>query len=123
MTDVAVAQTALVAGTASVDILAGGTDIDTGEFAVIACANGESGLVIVFQEQDGASATCEFLAGDYPPASLSALGSDTVSLAANDVVAYVPEAGRHLQDNGTIRVLVTGGVMIFAFYMPTGYGG
>ena len=123
MSDTAVATTALVPGTASIDVLAAGTAISTGNTAVITVSSGggEHQLVLLIQETASAVATLSVEAGDYPPAATSSLGADSVSMAADDVLVYQPEQGRHLQNNGTIRILVTGAVRIFAFRLQAGY--
>lgn len=121
MTDVAVAQTPLVPGTKSADLVGGGTDINTGETAVIACANGETRVILFIQELDSAALTLSVEAGDYPPAATQGKGALAVALDSLDQRLLVVEGGRHLQNNGTIRVLVTGGCRIFAFTMPAGY--
>lgn len=123
MSDTAVSTTALTPGTAGADIVAGGTAISTGNTAVITVSadGGEHRLLLVIEETGSTTATLSVLAGDYPPAATSGKGADTISLAANDVVPYLVEQGRHLQDNGTIRILVTGAVKIFAYRLPAGY--
>ena len=124
MSDTAVSTTALIPGTAGDDILAAGTAISTGNTAVITVGNdgGEASLLLVIQETASSTATLSVEAGDYPPAATSAKGADSVSMAADDVIPYIVEAGRHLQNNGTIRILVTGAVRIFAYRLPRGYG-
>ena len=123
MTDTAVATTALAVGTIGADLVGGGTAISTGNTAVITVSadGGEHRLVLIIEETATAAATLSVEAGDYPPSPTADLGADTITLASLDVVAYLIEQGRHLQNNGTIRILVTGAVKIMAYRLPKGY--
>ena len=123
MADTAVSTTTLTPGAASADLVGGGTAVSTGNTAVIDVdtGGGEHNLVLVFQETASAVATLSVEAGDYPPSPTAGLGADSISMAADDVLVYQPEMGRHLQNNGTIRVLVTGAVKVFAFRLQAGY--
>lgn len=122
MADTPVAITQLVPGTEGIDLIGGGTAISTGNTAVITISSGagETGLALIIEETGSTTATLSVLAGAYPPAATSGKGADSISLAANDLRLYVPEAGRHI-NAGTIRILVTGAVKITAYRMPVGY--
>lgn len=126
MADNDITVTRLTTNTAGSDMIAGGTDNDTGEtFAIDVSGDstlpymaGEDRLLIILEEQDGSTASVVFDAGDYPPSPLKDKGSLTISLTANDMLPLVLEAGRFLQSDGTITGTVTGGVMVIAFRIP-----
>lgn len=123
MADVTVTLTRMAANTATSDLLASLSDHNTGETGEVSVAGdttlpytaGDDRLMLMFEEQDGSTASVVIDAGDYPPSALKDKGSLTVSLAANDFKAIVLEAGRFLQNDGKITWTVTGGVRIGAF--------
>lgn len=126
MADNTVTLTRLTLNTISSDLIAALTDNDTGEtFGIDVSGDttlpsmaGDDRLLLVLEEQDGSTASVEFDAGDYPPSALKDKGSLSVDLAANDLVLLELEAGRFLQNDGTITGTVTGGVRIGAFRIP-----
>lgn len=118
MADVSISKTALVENTRSGDLVAGGTDINTGQTFEIAAANQTDDLVLILEEQDGSTATVTFDAGDEPPSMRAGLGSLTISLAANDLRALILEGGRFIQSDGKITGSITGGVRITALDLP-----
>ena len=126
MADVTTTLTRLNPNTLSADLIAGGQDHNTGETGEVSVAGdtelpmtaGDDRLLLVLQEQDGATATFVIDAGDYPPSALKDKGSLTFSLAANDLKGVMLEAGRFLQNDGKITWTVTGGIMVFAFRLP-----
>lgn len=121
----------VVPGTASVDQIGAANtdsqDVNTGETVAINLPGppnagqkgGESSILIVLEEQDGATATVVFDAGDYPPSARKGLGSLSISLAANDLKLLRLDPGRYLQNDGTITLTVTGGVRITVYADPS----
>jgi len=64
------------------------------------------------------ASTVVFAAGDEPPSENSGLGGFTITIPAGDVIAMSPEAGRIMQDNGTIRGTVGANTVVFAAMKP-----
>lgn len=126
MADVTTTLVRLTVNTLSSDLIAGGQDHNTGNTGAVDVSsattlpymNGEDRLLFVFEEQDGSTASVVIDAGDYPPSALKDKGSLTLSLSANDLKCVVLEAGRFLQNDGTITWTITGGVKVFCFRIP-----
>lgn len=115
---VAVALTALAANVRSLDIIAGGVALTTGQTIEIAAENRSDNLLIMFEETSAASASIVWDAGDEPPSMRAGLGSLTISFAASDFRAFVLEGGRFIQDNGEITGTLTGAGKLLAFKLP-----
>lgn len=126
MADVDVTITRLTPNSVGTDLIAGGEDHNTGETGSIDVhanhtlpyMDGQDRLLLLLEEVDGSTASIVFDKGDYPPSPLAEKGSLTVALAANDLLPLVLEAGRFLQNDGTITYTVTGGVKIWALRIP-----
>lgn len=126
MADVTVTPTRLSINTVSADLVASGSDHNTGETGVVDLSGdstmphlgGEDRVVFLLEEQDGSTAAVVFDAGDYPPSSLKDKGSLSLALAANDLLMVELEAGRFLQNDGTITWTVTGGVRVRVVRIP-----
>jgi len=129
MAVISITPIALVPGAPTPDIVGADADDsavttdDTFSISMpVVPGGGETRLLLVLEEQGGGAAEVTFDAGDYPPAPLSGKGPDKVSLATSDLKLYVPEAGRHMQNDGTIKGSVaTNNVYITAYYWPQGY--
>lgn len=129
MSVITITPIALAPGTATPDLVGADADdasVTTADTFSISMppipGGGETRLIIVLEEQGGGASVVTFDAGDYPPAPTSGKGADTVSLATSDLKLYVPEAGRHMQNDGTIKGSVaTNNVFITAYYVPRGY--
>ena len=121
MVDVSVALTTLTASTISSALDTTTYSVATGEYAVIAAVGNTRGLVITC---DGdASSTITLIAGDQPPSENSGKGNGSAQTIANGKQYVLElEAGRWVQDNGTVRILVggTGPVNFFAFPLAKG---
>lgn len=121
MSDTAVAMTQLVANAESADVLTnaeGGTAVTANNVAVITCS-GYTGNVFLTLYNASGGATITFAAGDEPPSERSGLGTDAVVIPAGDCVVYCVEAGRFMQDNGTIRgTVTTNTIVVGAFRLP-----
>lgn len=106
MADVAVAATVLSATAPTADLLTnaeGGTQVTASDIAVLTVDDDAASYVVVVYASGGA-AVATVLAGDNPPAMRAGLGNVAHTVPASDTVAFVVEAARHLQDNGTIRI-------------------
>ena len=121
MADVAIAVTTLTATTVSADLIVtaeGGTNVPTGDVAVISC-NGEArNLVISFYGSGAATAT--FQAGDNPPSQTAGLGaSSALTIPTGDLLICTVPGSRFVQDNGTIRITIgTNAVVVGAHRIP-----
>jgi hypothetical protein len=106
MADTAVSVTTLTAGTVSADVITtaeGGTTVAAGNTAVIDVGNVAGTVILSFYAASAATATVQ--AGDYPLAVLAGLGAgDAQTLPAGDVVLMVVDSGRHMHDDGKVRV-------------------
>ncbi len=118
MADVDVAITALVADVRSLDIIAGGEALTTGQSFEIATANRTDELLIIFEETSTATASIVFDAGDEPPSMRAGLGSLTIAIASLDIRALVLSGGRFIQDDGVITGTLTGAGKMLAFRLP-----
>lgn len=126
MSDVAITPITLVMNTASADNAdADGTSISSTSnvFAIAAAGHNGDSLLLKFVD-DGSGCTVKVLAGDRPPSSRAGLGDLSITLAASDVKYVGVEAGRFLQDDGTIRATSTdSGTKCAAYLMPKGLAG
>ena len=118
MVDVSITDTALTVNTRSGDLVGSGSDLNTGETFDIAVGNRTEEHIFVLEEQDGATATVTFNAGDEPPSMRAGKGSLTIDLAANDLRLLTLEGGRFIQSDGKITGSVTGGVRITSLQIP-----
>ena len=122
MADVAITPTVLVTDAVSADILdADGVAISNASANVFAIAAGglAGGRLLLKFFDDGSTDTITILAGDRPPSQRVDLGNLTFAMAAADVRYIVIEAGRFLQDDGTIRATcTTNGMECKAFTLP-----
>ena len=118
MADVTVTLTRLTVNTPlpASGLLGTGTAFTTGQTGscdlhanhTLPYMDGQDRLVIFIEETAGAALTVVFDAGDYPPSMLKDKGSLSVAGVVSDVVAVVLEAGRFLQNDGTITWTLTG---------------
>ena len=123
MADVTVTPVARpAANTRTIDLIAGGSAITTGQtFEIVAGADWR-GLRIIVEDSGGSAATWTFDAGDYPPSMTQGKGSLVFALAASDLRELFLERGRHAQNDGKINGSVSGGtVRLYAYYAPLGY--
>ena len=121
MSDTAISVTTLTAGTVSADVITtaeGGTSVAAGNTAVIDVSNVADDVIISFYAASAATATVQ--AGDNPPSLRSGLGAGTAqTLPAGDVVLMVVEGGRHMHDDGKIRIdIATNAVVVGAHRIP-----
>ena len=121
MADVAVSVTSLTANALSTALDTATYSVVTGNYAVIAAQGATRGLILTF---DGdAASTVTLIAGDEPPSENSGTGN-SAALTIGNGKQYVLEleAGRFVQDDGTVRILVggTGPVNVFAFAAAKG---
>lgn len=118
MADEAVAVTTLTAGTVGDDAITvggGGTVVDATNTAVIAAGGETRNLFVTLYAASASTAT--LLAGDNPPSQNAGLGNGTAqTVPAGDLVPLTIPAGRYVQDDGTIRVLIgANDVVVSAF--------
>ena len=122
MADIAITPTVLVTDTASADILdADGVAISNASANTFAIAAGglAGGRLLLKFFDDGSTDTITILAGDRPPSQRVDLGNLTFAMVASDCKYILIEAGRFLQDDGTIRVTcTTNGMECKAFTLP-----
>lgn len=119
MSDTAVALSALTAGSVSTAIDTAGTSVSTGNTAVLAAVGNTRQLVIGLYGTGASTAT--LVAGDEPPSENAAIGNgDAQTIAVGKAYVLVVPAGRYVQDNGTVRVLIggTGPVVVTAWTVP-----
>lgn len=121
MADVAIAVTTLTANTLSADLIVtaeGGTNVPSGDVAVIAAQGSTGKLIISFYAASAATATVS--AGDSPPALRAGLGATSaLSLPAGDVVLLCVEGARFSQDDGTILITIgSNDVVVGAHRIP-----
>ena len=121
MVDVAVSVTSLTANALSTALDTTTYSVATGEYAVVAAQGETRGLVITF---DGdAASTVTLISGDEPPSENSGKGNSAALTIANGKQYVLElEAGRWVQSDGTVRILVggTGPVNVFAFAAASG---
>jgi hypothetical protein len=118
---------ALVMDTASADLPdAAATAVLTGAdgFSIAATVGSEGygGNLLIKMVSVTNAASVIFNAGTKPPAMRADLGSNTVTLAADDVKYIVLEQGRYLQSDGTYTGTITGAgadtCLMAAFRLP-----
>lgn len=125
------ADTAVTSRTLSVNTLSAaldststaGTSVSTGNVAVMTPAGGGNTRQVVITMYGSADSTATFAAGDEPPSETSGEGASSALTVANGkAYVVVLEAGRFVQDNGTIRCTVggTGPVIFNCFTVPRG---
>ena len=121
MADVAVSVTSFTANALSTALDTTTYSVATGNYAVVDAQGDTRGLVITF---DGdAASTVTLISGDEPPSENSGQGNSAALTVANGKQYVLElEAGRWVQDNGTVRILVggTGPVNVFAFAAASG---
>jgi hypothetical protein len=119
MSDTAITPITLTADTVSADALTtaeGGTQVTTGNVGVVT-VNPTDRLALTFYSAGAGTVTIS--AGAFPPAVRQGLGDKAAqTLPAGDCLLMVVEAARYMQANGTIRLPVTGTVVIGAFILP-----
>ena len=121
MSDVAISVTTLTAGTVSADVITtaeGGTNVPTGDTAVIDVGNECRNVIITLYGSGAATATIQ--AGDAPLAKRAGLGAGSAqSVPANDLLLIVVDAGQHMHDDGKIRIdIATNAVVVGAHRIP-----
>lgn len=126
MADTAVTSRTLTANALSAALdstSTAGTSVATGNTAVLTPAGGGDTRQVIITMYGSAASTATLIAGDEPPSENSGLGNSS-ALTVGNGKAYVLalEAGRWVQDNGTVRVLVggTGPVIFNCFTVPRG---
>ena len=121
MDDFAVSDTSFTANALSTALDTTTYSVATGNYAVVDAQGDTRGLVITF---DGdAASTVTLISGDEPPSENSGQGNSAALTVANGKQYVLElEAGRWVQDNGTVRILVggTGPVNVFAFAAASG---
>ena len=108
MANVAISVTTLTANAVSADLIVtaeGGTNVPSGDTAVISC-NGETrNLIISFYAASAATATVA--AGDNPPSQTAGLGATSaLTLPAGDVLLASFQGSRFIQDDGTLHITI-----------------
>lgn len=120
MSDTTVTPIELEVDAVSADVITnaeGGTSVTTGNTAVIAAKGVTRRLLLTLYSAAGGTAIVA--AGDNPPSLKAGLGnSATQTLPAGDVVLLVIDPGRYSQDDGKVRVNITGTVIVGAFLLP-----
>ena len=118
MAETAVSVTTLTAGTVSADVITnaeGGTSVTAGNTALIDVSNVTGSVVITLYAASAATATVQ--AGDYPLATRSGLGAGTAqTLPAGDVLLLCVEGGRHMHDDGKIRIDIGSNTTVVGAY-------
>lgn len=86
-------------------------------------AGGGNTRQVVITMYGTGNSTVTFAAGDEPPSESSGLGAGSAqTIAVGKAYVLVLEAGRFVQDNGTVRATVggTGPVIFNCFTIPRG---
>jgi hypothetical protein len=91
----------LARGTASADIIANGVTCAVSDTFSIDVEGNDDVIIAIYAYNSGASAVT-FDAGDNPPSPRAGLGSHVETVPDGDLVLFTPEAGRHIQSDGTI---------------------
>jgi len=128
MANTAIAATALTANTLSGRIdgttpSAGMISVSTGNTGVIAASGSLRKGIIIISGDGTHTATVTFSAGDEPPSERSGIGASSgLSIAATGSYIVPLDAGRFVQDDGTVLAVVsgTGPVYIGYFTEPIG---
>lgn len=133
MSDVAITPVALTMNTMSDDLDdASGTAISNtaNTFVIATSASGvavrdmQGTRLLLKFVADGSGDTVVIKAGDRPPSQRADLGDLSLVLAASDVRYIAVEAGRFLQDDGSIHATCSDtGTKASAFLLPRGLGG
>lgn len=121
MAETAVAVTTLVSGTVSADVITtaeGGTAVTAGNTALIDVSNAGHDVIVTLYAASAATATVQ--AGDKPPAERAGLGAGSAqTLPAGDVLLLCFESGRHMHNDGKIRIdIATNTVVVGAYRIP-----
>ncbi len=124
MTDTAVTSRTLTADVLSAALdstSTAGTSVATGNYAVMTPAGGGNTRQMLITAYGTGESTITLIAGDEPPSENSGLGdSDALTVAVGKAYALKVTAGRYVQDNGTVRVLVGGtGPVVFNCFTET----
>ncbi len=124
MTDTAVTSRTLTADVLSAALdstSTAGTSVATGNYAVMTPAGGGNTRQMLITAYGTGESTITLIAGDEPPSENSGLGdSDPLTVAVGKAYALKVTAGRYVQDNGTVRVLVGGtGPVVFNCFTET----
>ena len=118
MSDTAVSVTTLTSGTVSADVIVnaeGGTQVTSGNTAAIDVGNDARNVIITMYAASAATATIQ--AGDKPPAERAGLGAGSAqTLPAGDVLLLAVEGGRHMHNDGKIRIDVGSNTVVFGAY-------
>jgi len=121
MADVAVSVTSLTANALSTALDTATYSVATGNHAVVDAQGATRGLILTF---DGdAASTVTLISGDEPPSENSGNGNSSALTVANGKQYVLElEAGRWVQSDGTVRILVggTGPVNVFAYAAAPG---
>lgn len=122
MSDTAVSLTNLITGTVSGDLIAAtGTSVTTGNVAVVAAVGETDNIVMAFYSSAGGTATVA--AGAEPPSERAGLGAGSAqTITGGTVMLLALPSGQHVQTNGTVRIGITGTVLVTAFVTPRGGG-
>ena len=121
MADEAISVTTLTSGTVSADVRVtaeGGTTVSAGDTAVIDVGGDARNVIISLYAASAATATIQ--AGDDPPAKRAGLGAGTAqTLPAGDALLLVLEGGRHVHDDGKVRIdIATNDTVVGAHRIP-----
>lgn len=123
MSDTAIATTIMTANAVTADVLTtaeGGTQVTTGNVAVITMY-GEARNLIVSVYGSGGASSITIQAGDDPPAELSGLGATSaITIPTGDCVLLCLQGARFVQDNGTVRITNSGAntIVVGAYRLP-----
>jgi hypothetical protein len=110
-----------VRGTAGLDLIAAGVQLDSDDRVVVDVEFNDDVVLFLFDTGGGAVVTVE--AGENPPSHRAGLGDDTVTVPGDDLLPYVPEAGRHIKADGTIVLTSTQQVLVWAYRMRPAFIG
>lgn len=113
----------MVRGGLSPDIKTAGVQIDDDDTLVLDAEFNDDVVLAILDTGGGSVFT--LAAGDYPPSPHAEKGGRAYTIPADDLLLVVPEAGRHVHDDGKIRgtVASTEQVLVWAFRMPAGFIG
>lgn len=110
-------------GVQSGDLIVGGLQLDDDDTVVIATEFNAD--LEIFMLDTGGGSVVTMAAGEYPISPRAALGAKAYTVPDADLVFVVPEAGRHVRADGSIRLTVaTGGqVLVWVYRLPAGFVG
>jgi hypothetical protein len=118
---ITITPTNLVEGTETIDLVAGGTSVVSGNTFEVAIGDPRLFLFII-EEVGGGAAVIVFDAGDYPPSDRQGLGTKTVTMAASDLKIIALEGARYMQNDGKITGTVSvANVRILVLKLPLSY--